>query len=44
MGLEGIPMIVGACCMVGMALAISLAIAANYGALVGYASAYDEQA
>ena len=25
MGLEGIPVIIGACCMVGMALAISLA-------------------
>ena len=44
MGLEGIPVIIGACCMVGMALAISLAIAANYGTLVGQASAYDEQA
>ena len=41
MALVGVPVIIGACCMVGMALAIALAIGANYGALVGYASAYD---
>ena len=42
MGSEGIPMVLGACCLGGMAFACALTISLNYATLLNQANDYDE--